>query len=142
MEQYRVLRTGGKLLVQVPQKYSLGTLVKKLMIPLGKWPYGGWETEFSAQELTNLAVQTGFEPQICFGYGSFILASLRHFLVPTLGFGGMWRVGLNTAWVRAVKAHTAMDVCLVAKKHGLPNASRQFDQRASLSKDSPCGFSP
>jgi 2-polyprenyl-6-hydroxyphenyl methylase/3-demethylubiquinone-9 3-methyltransferase len=42
-EQHRVLRTGGFLLVKVPQKYSVYTAIKKVMIHFGKWPYGDWK---------------------------------------------------------------------------------------------------
>jgi ubiquinone/menaquinone biosynthesis C-methylase UbiE len=73
LEQYRVLREGGYLLVQVPQKYSLYTVVKKVMIGLGKWPYGGWETEFSDVEISALVSQVGLEPKYVYGYGSFLL---------------------------------------------------------------------
>lgn len=47
-EQFRVARR--YLLVDVPQKYAAAYLIKKLMMALGKWPYGE-ETEFSYWEL-------------------------------------------------------------------------------------------
>ena len=120
-EQYRVLRPGGTLLVQVPQKYSLYTLVKKLLIWMGKWPYGGWETQFSGRELSELVVRVGFKPQLSYGYGSLTLAAVRHLAVPTLDFAKMWRVGMKWPWLRAAKARTALDLCLVARK--IPHAT-------------------
>jgi len=55
------------IFLQVPQKYSVYTAVKKLLIRMGRWPYGGWETEFSEKELVELAVRAGFAPQYSYG---------------------------------------------------------------------------
>jgi ubiquinone/menaquinone biosynthesis C-methylase UbiE len=115
-EQYRVLRPGGYCLVQVPQKYSIYTIVKKTLIGLGKWPYGGWETQFSDRELSELMSKAGLDPHYVTGYGSFILAAVRHAFAPKLDFGMMWRNGTELDVVRAVKAKTALDICIVAKK--------------------------
>jgi len=117
-EQYRVLRPGGFCLVQVPQKYSLYTVVKKALIRVGKWPYGGWETEFSDREISALVREAGLEPRYVTGYGSFFLAAVRHTFIPTLDFGMMWRNGTELAAIRAVKAKTALDICVVARKTG------------------------
>ena len=115
-EQHRVLRTGGYLLVQVPQKYSLYTALKKVMIRCGKWPYGGWETEFSDREISALVSEAGLEPRYVYGYGSFFLAAARHAFLPTLDFGVMWRNEMELDVIRAVKAKTALDICVVARK--------------------------
>ena len=115
-EQSRVLRPGGYLLVQVPQKYSVYTPLKKVLIRLGKWPYGGWETEFSAREISALVDEAGLEPQYVYGYGSFLLAAVRHAFLPTLDFGMMWRNGKELDVIRAVKAKTSLDICVVARK--------------------------
>jgi SAM-dependent methyltransferase len=115
-EQHRVLRKGGFLLVQVPQKYSVYTLLKKVMIRLGKWPYGGWETEFSDKEIAALVSESGLEPKYVYGYGSFLLAAVRHVFLPTLDFGMLWRNGTELEVIRAIKTKTALDICVVAKK--------------------------
>jgi SAM-dependent methyltransferase len=115
-EQYRVLRPSGYLLVKVPQKYSLYTALKKVMIRFGKWPYGGWETEFSDHELSSLVSEVGLDPQYVYGYGSFVLAAVRHVFLPTLDFGMMWRNGTELHVIRAVKAKTALEICVVARK--------------------------
>jgi len=49
-ENARALRSGGHLLVDVPQRYHVYTLAKHAMILLGRW-FAGWETEFSPAEL-------------------------------------------------------------------------------------------
>jgi ubiquinone/menaquinone biosynthesis C-methylase UbiE len=115
-EQRRVLRTGGYCLVQTPQKYSAYTVLKKVLIRLGKWPYGGWETEFSDREISTLVSDVGLAPSYVTGYGSFLLAAIRHAFLPTLDFGIMWRNGTELDAIRAVKAKTSLDICVVAKK--------------------------
>ncbi|MFO7916278.1 MAG: class I SAM-dependent methyltransferase [Candidatus Krumholzibacteriales bacterium] len=52
-EHRRVLKKGGYLLVDVPQRYHYYTLVKHVLIWMGKW-FAGWETEFSVRELEGL----------------------------------------------------------------------------------------
>lgn len=54
VEQHRVLRPGGFLLVDVPQRYNWYTVHKRRLIRAGSWPYGGWEREFNAAELSGL----------------------------------------------------------------------------------------
>lgn len=123
-EQQRVLRKGGFLLVQVPQKYSVYTAVKKMMIRLGKWPYGGWETEFSDQEISTIVREAGLEPKYLYGYGSFLLAAVRHAFLPTLDFGMFWRNGTELEMIRAVKTKTALDICVLAQKRLDDNDAR------------------
>ena len=119
-EQQRVLRPGGFLLVQVPQKYSLYTVVKKVMMHLGKWPYGGWETQFSDKEISKLVRNSGLQPEQVYGYGSFLLAAIRHTFAPNLDFGVMWRNGSELKTLRAVKSKTALEICVVAMKKAVP----------------------
>jgi len=58
-EQLRVLREGGYVLIDVPQRYSLYTVWKHLLMALGRWEYGVWETEFSVDELRRLLDRAG-----------------------------------------------------------------------------------
>lgn len=116
LEQCRVLKPERYLLVQVPQKYSPYTFVKKVLISLGKWPYGGWETEYSDREIVALMKRAELEPTSVYGYGSFVLATARHLFLPNLDFGVMWRNGSELETIRAVKAKTALDICVVATK--------------------------
>ncbi len=53
VEHRRVLRDGGLILVDVPQRWHYYTLVKRLLIATGRW-FAGWETEFSPRELESL----------------------------------------------------------------------------------------
>ncbi|MBC7227212.1 MAG: methyltransferase domain-containing protein [Thermoflexales bacterium] len=59
-EQRRVLREGGYIAVDVPQRYSLYTVYKHICMALGRWEYGAWETEFSLEELKGLLTHAGF----------------------------------------------------------------------------------
>ena len=115
-QQFRVLKPGGIMIVQVPQKYSLYTLMKKPLTKFGIWRYGVWETQFSDAELRRAVEATGFVPEYSCGYGSFSLALLRHFFFPTLNFGRGFRIGQTNPLLRKVKAHIALDLCLVARK--------------------------
>ncbi len=79
-ENNRVLARGGALLVDVPQKYHVYTLVKHVLIPMGKW-FAGWETEYSVAGLERLVSSHGF--RVLFSYGDwmvpgFFYRSLRY----------------------------------------------------------------
>lgn len=49
-ENIRVLKKGGLLCVDVPQRYHIYTLVKTFLIAINKW-FAGWERSFSVPEL-------------------------------------------------------------------------------------------
>jgi ubiquinone/menaquinone biosynthesis C-methylase UbiE len=49
-ENIRVLKEGGILLVDVPQRYHFYTIFKHVLIALNFW-FAGWEREFSIREL-------------------------------------------------------------------------------------------
>ncbi|MFH0801964.1 MAG: cobalamin-dependent protein [bacterium] len=59
-EQVRVLRKGGLLIVDVPQKYNPYTLYKKKRIAKGTWEYG-WETAYSYKELLAMGKKLDLE---------------------------------------------------------------------------------
>jgi SAM-dependent methyltransferase len=52
-EHMRVLKTGGYLIINVPQKYTGYTRMKKKKMRQGKWKLG-WETEFSYNDLKKI----------------------------------------------------------------------------------------
>ena len=66
-ENLRVLKPGGVLLVDVPQRYHYYTLAKHILIMLGKW-FAGWETEFSVRELRGLIEERGFDVVGVYGH--------------------------------------------------------------------------
>lgn len=58
-ENLRVLKPGGLLLVDVPQRWHVYTPVKRLLIAMDRW-FAGWECSFSARELERLLAAQGF----------------------------------------------------------------------------------
>ncbi len=77
-EQYRVLKPGGWLLVDVPQRYHYYTLMKHTLMLFNRW-FAGWETEFSIDELKKILEQAGFVVQ--HQYGSWMRPSLAYRIV-------------------------------------------------------------
>ena len=65
-EHRRVLKKGGYLLVDVPQRYHYYTFLKHLLIWMGKW-FAGWETEFSVRELEELLRRHRFSIEKSYG---------------------------------------------------------------------------
>ena len=66
-EQVRVLKNGGAIIVNVPQKYTGYTLAKKKLIKQGKWKLG-WETEFSYSDLKKIGRKLGLIEKEGIGY--------------------------------------------------------------------------
>lgn len=71
-EQCRILKTGGIILVDVPQKYHIYTLEKQSKIKRGNW-YAGWETQYSAGELEKLVKNHGFKILKTYAWGFYPL---------------------------------------------------------------------
>lgn len=67
-EQNRVLKPGGLILVDVPQKYCLYTLRKQLAIKRGTW-FAGWETQFGPRQLEKLMRRAGFTIVASYAWG-------------------------------------------------------------------------
>ena len=88
VEQRRVLKRVGVLLVDVPQKYSFYTLEKRRKIREGTW-FAGWETEYSLGELERLVAAAGFQVVRTFG------RDLQPFLarIRSLSAAGTRRIG-------------------------------------------------
>jgi len=65
-ENRRVLKKEGVILVDVPQRYHIYTVVKHLLILLGKW-FAGWETEYTVDSLEKLIASRGFRVESSYG---------------------------------------------------------------------------
>jgi hypothetical protein len=61
-----VLKKGGLLCVDVPQRYHIYTLIKKTLIALNKW-FAGWERSFSVPELKKEMERLGLETVHTYG---------------------------------------------------------------------------
>lgn len=75
-EQRRVMRNGALIVIEVPNKWNLYTIYKKILMALKRWP-PGWETQYSPRELKGLLRQNGFEVLDCVGWDFFTLKILR-----------------------------------------------------------------
>ncbi len=60
LENTRILKKGGLLIVDVPQTFHVYTLMKHLLMILGLW-FGGWERQFTPGSLSGLLEKLGFE---------------------------------------------------------------------------------
>jgi len=111
-ENRRVLKSGGHVLVDVPQKYHSYTVVKHVLIVLGKW-FAGWETEYTVGGLEALVRKNGFKVVRSYGdwmVPGFFYRSLRYVLsrsglavLPKYpkGIGPLGRMGGTIrSWVR------------------------------------------
>jgi SAM-dependent methyltransferase len=83
-ENFRVLKPGGHVLVDVPQRFHYYTLAKHVLMFFDKW-FAGWETEFSVGELCGLLRAHGFEVTGAYG----------HNLYPPIWYRGVRRVALK-----------------------------------------------
>lgn len=72
-ENVRALGPDGLLLVDVPQRWHLYTVLKHAMIATGTW-FAGWETEFSIGELERLMRGAGV--RIVHRYGAWMVPGL------------------------------------------------------------------
>ncbi len=88
LENIRVLKHGGLLLVDVPQRYHVYTLMKHILIALDKW-FAGWEREFSIPELDRLLRSLGVNP--FYRYGEWMYPSLFYRVVRE----GLMKVGVK-----------------------------------------------
>jgi SAM-dependent methyltransferase len=129
-ENIRVLRTGGVLLVDVPQRYHPYTLAKRILIATGKW-FAGWERSFSIGELTVLLRHLGLEPVRRYGEWmapSFAYRSTREAMkklklrLPLYPSLGAWparvRAGIRHALLQtSLPLHTGISIGIIARKN-------------------------
>lgn len=65
-EHARVLKPGGHILVDVPQRYHYYTVIKHILIVLRRW-FAGWEREYSVGELERLLRRHSFSIVASYG---------------------------------------------------------------------------
>ena len=103
-ENYRILKPGGYVLADVPQRFHYYTLAKHVLIFLDKW-FAGWETEFSPREIEVMVEDAGFE----------VVGTYGHNLYPPIWYRGvrkvLYRRGLglpmypfNSGFFRGIRA--------------------------------------
>lgn len=82
-ENIRVLKPGGLLVVDVPQRWHIYTVVKHVLILFNAW-FAGWEREFSVRELKSLLASMGMTYRAAYGewmYPSFVYRTVREALL-------------------------------------------------------------
>jgi SAM-dependent methyltransferase len=65
-ENGRVTRSGGRVVVDVPQTLHLYTLMKQIMIAFDVW-FAGWETQFTPAQLERVLRDAGLDVQRTYG---------------------------------------------------------------------------
>lgn len=65
-ENFRALRPGGHVVVDVPQRWHVYTPVKRTLIAMDRW-FAGWETSYTIGELSRQLADVGFDEQARFG---------------------------------------------------------------------------
>ncbi len=128
-ENVRVLKTGGLLIVDVPQRWHIYTVIKHILITLNAW-FAGWEREFSVRELRNLLKDLGLQPVDAYGewmYPSLFYRTMREALFklgvklplyprlipPISRVREKIRDGMDGS---AFKLNTALSIGVIAKK--------------------------
>lgn len=83
-ENHRVLKPGGCVLADVPQRFHYYTLAKHVLMFFDKW-FAGWETEFSPRELEAMVESAGFD----------VITTYGHNLYPPIWYRGLRKVLLR-----------------------------------------------
>ncbi len=105
LEQKRVLKPGGILVVDVPQRYTTYTVKKHMLMMLGKW-FAGWEREFSVAELERLLKRAGLVPLRSYGWGYYG----KLFQMRNANFGS-WYTRL-WEWIESGRAKLYLNWCI------------------------------
>lgn len=82
-ENFRIIKEGGYILCDVPQTFHIYTVIKHILIAMGKW-FAGWETQFSIRDLRSLIQRAGF--QITYEYGDWMRPNLFYRILRELCF--------------------------------------------------------
>jgi len=77
-ENARITRSGGRVLVDVPQTWHLYTLMKNGLILVNRW-FAGWETQFTVGELERLVRDSGLD--VVRSYGDWMVPGLWYRVV-------------------------------------------------------------
>ncbi len=127
-ENVRVLKKGGLLLVDVPQRYHVYTAMKHTLISIDKW-FAGWEREFSVGELSDILKGLQLEP--IYRYGEWMYPSLAYRvmreglmklglklpLYPKVSnFTSNFRGKLRARFSTSLALHTGISIGVIARK--------------------------
>jgi SAM-dependent methyltransferase len=65
-ENARILASGGRAVVDVPQTFHLYTAMKQVLIALNRW-FAGWETQFTPAQLERRCREAGLDVRRTYG---------------------------------------------------------------------------
>ena len=74
-----MLKKGGLIVVDVPQRWHVYTVIKHVLIALNAW-FAGWEREFSVRQVRNILEDLGMKNRHAYGewmYPSLFYRMLR-----------------------------------------------------------------
>ena len=80
------LKSGGKILIDVPQTFTFYTLKKKWAMSKGKW-FAGWETQYTPAKLRHVLRNAGFKVVDFYGRDFDNKLFVRLSNIDTLGVG-------------------------------------------------------
>jgi len=83
-ETRTILKTDGKILVDVPQAFTIYTLKKKWAMARGKW-FAGWETQYTPNKLRRILKKAGFKVIEIYGRDYDLGLFIRLSNITTLG---------------------------------------------------------
>ena len=122
-ENARITRSGGRMVVDVPQAWHLYTVMKQVLIAFGRW-FAGWETQFTVGELESRCTQAGLE--VVRSYGDWMVPGLwyrvtREVLKRALGIKlplhprgpRLWSAGWEAMRARLRRKRWALHTCHV-----------------------------
>jgi len=127
-ENARILKPGGVLLIDVPQRYHYYTPLKHILIAMNRW-FAGWETEYSIGELRDMMRQAALEP--VHEYGDWCVPNLFYRVArknllkagvrlpqqPHVPLLGSLAERLRRRWARtALPLYTGMNIGCIGRK--------------------------
>lgn len=128
-ENVRVLKSGGLLVVDVPQRWHVYTVIKHVLIAANAW-FAGWEREFSVRELRHMLGDLGLTVRHAYGewmYPSLGYRMLREaagkigvrlplyptILPPLSRLRNRLRTALDGSWI---KLNTSLSIGVIGQK--------------------------
>ena len=111
LEQKRVLKKGGILVIDVPQRYTTYTIKKHIQMHQKRW-FAGWERQFSIKELEKLTEKAGMHVVGSYGWGYYgKLYVIRH-----LNLGDWYETLWQKIESSRMKLYISWCIGVVAKK--------------------------